>query len=99
VTPEYAFGSDRIILEQGDTDDTYFQRCPHLGGGWPYLLNEDDAGKTVGQDLPVQELFDNGKTIIIARGTKTETGEVTSTTKIRWELSFTRVAKEKLSGK
>jgi hypothetical protein len=73
--------------------------CPNLGDAFPYLIRQDSDGKEIGQDLPPADLFEHGQNIIIARGTSKQQGEVNSTTKIRWELNFKRIKKEKIGGK
>jgi hypothetical protein len=98
VAPQYEPKKDRMILSQGDASDAPdFRNCPAGGSTWPYLLREDDKGRSIGQDLPQADLFGQGKNIIIATGTNTyDGGELKYTNKIRWELSFTRIKKEKL---
>jgi hypothetical protein len=100
VTPQYEFKKDKMILSQGDNSDApTFRNCPDGGSTWPYLLREDENGKSIGQQLPQDDLFGQGKNIIIANGTyKYDGGELKYTNKIRWELSFTRLNKEKLGG-
>jgi hypothetical protein len=61
----------------------------------PTLLDRDvDRSRMIGQRLPVRELFDHGKHIVIAKGREVErTAESSSTTTIRWTLSLTRVVR------
>jgi hypothetical protein len=98
VKPEYEFKKDHLVLSQSDAaKGPIFKHCPS-SSSWPYLLKEDTAGRTIGQNLPYDDLFNQGKNIIIARGTYAQTtGEVQWTTRIRWELSLTRTKKEDLT--
>jgi hypothetical protein len=98
VAPQYEYKGDRMILSQGDASNAPdFRNCPAGGSTWPYLLREDDSGKSIGQDLPQSDLFGQGKNILIAKGTSTyDAGELKYTNKIRWELSLTRIKKEKV---
>jgi hypothetical protein len=98
VKPKYEFKKDRIVLEQGDASGfDLFQRCPNGGDPWPYLLKEDTNGRSVGQNLPYDDLFKYGKNILIANATYAHAdGESKWTTKIHWELTFKRIKKEKL---
>jgi hypothetical protein len=98
VSPEYEFKKDRIVLDQGDAAGVAdFENCPNGGDPWPYLLKQDTAGKSVGQNLPYDDLFKYGKNILIAKATnKHADGETKYTTTIRWELTFKRIKKEKV---
>lgn len=100
VQPEYEYGKDRIVLTQSDAARDPFKHCPRGGTTWPYLLSRDTAGRTIGRGLPPEDLFEHGKNILIATGVdRHTTGDTTWTTRIRWELSFTRVKKEDLTKK
>ncbi len=69
-----------------------FQHCG--SGKFPYLLNGDSFGKRQDAELPVEEVFDEkiGKLITIGSGTEGIVGpETIDETKIRWELSLTRI--------
>ena len=98
VKPKYEYKKDRIVLEQSDAAREPFKHCPGLGSTWPYLLPEDTSGATIGQRLPYDDLFNQGKNILIATGVhKNTSGDLTWTTRLRWELSLTRVKKEDLT--
>ena len=99
VAPEYEYKKDRIILEQSDAAKDPFEHCPDGGSSWPYLLKyPTDSYVQIGQELPYKDLFEQGKNIIIATGTdRNTTGDLKWTTKLRWELSFTRIKKEDLT--
>jgi hypothetical protein len=101
VEPEYEFKKDKIILEQSDAARDPFENCPGGGSSWPYLLKYPGGSyERIGQQLPYDDLFNQGKNIIIARGTDKSTGgDLTWTTTIRWELSLTRIKKEDLTKK
>lgn len=99
VTPQYEFNSDKVVIEQENAPSDSFQDCPNLGDGFPYLQRYDDANNKIGQNLPTADLFKHGQNIIIARGTKTEHGEVQSKTTIRWSLSFKKLKEEDLTKK
>jgi hypothetical protein len=69
-----------------------FENCPTRGDSWPNLLAYDGRAQRIGQRLPASDLFEHGKSIVVARGRKVlqrPTG--TSTTTVRWEVSFTRI--------
>jgi hypothetical protein len=99
VKPEYEYNKDRIVLTQSDAAKGYeFKHCPSGGSPWPYLLQHDTADNTITQQLPYDDLFNQGKNIIIATGIeKQTTGESQWTTKLRWELSITRIKVEDLT--
>ncbi len=97
VKPEYEYKSDRIVLTQDGAARDPFKHCPSGGSTWPYLLRTDGAGRTIAQSLPYKDLFEQGKNILIATGVeKRSTPDLRWTTKLRWELSLTRVRVEKL---
>ena len=98
VEPEYEYKKDRIVLEQSDAAKDPFKHCPAGGSSWPYLLPYDTANRSIGQELPYKDLFEQGKNIIIATGVhKNTTGDLKWTTRLRWELSFRRIRKEGLA--
>lgn len=69
-----------------------FAACPEGGTSWPSLLTRDDRGRAIGQRLPAADLFEHGKSIVVARGRETYLDlDTTATTTIRWALSFTRI--------
>jgi hypothetical protein len=96
VTPQWEYKSTKMILNQEDAPSDPYKFCPNLGDSFPYLIRQDEKGNEIGQDLPPADLFEHGQNIIIARGSYKQQGEVESITKIRWELNFKRIKKEKL---
>lgn len=91
VKPQYEYDTDLLILEQDGEAVDPFKHCPALSN-WPYLLPQNTDGSDVGQRLPFKDLFEQGKNIVIATGkNKVQDDDSVSITKIRWELSFTRV--------
>jgi len=77
--------------ESNNVEDP-FEMCG--SGKFPYLLNGDKFGKRQDAELPVDEVFDTkiGKLITIGSGNEGIVGpETIDETKIRWELSLTRV--------
>jgi hypothetical protein len=72
-----------------------FANCPQGGISWPSLLTRSRKGRLIGQALPMADLFDHGRNIVVARGRETQDdGESQSTTTIRWSLSFKRIKEE-----
>lgn len=73
--------------------------CPDGGSSWPYLLKHPtESYVQIGRQLPYEDLFGQGRNIIIATGTDRNTsGDLRWTTRLRWELSFTRIRKEALT--
>jgi hypothetical protein len=70
-----------------------FSNCPG-GGGWPDLLQADDAGRRIGRVLPAADLLAHGQNVVLARGSRTDrSAEGTATTTIRWTASFKRVGR------
>lgn len=93
-----ALNKKRLTLSNNNTPDTpRFQQCPSGGTTWPTILSSDDKNRTAGVTLPVKDLYDKrqGKMILIGRGTVRQTSSwgVTSTTKVTWELTLTRLKK------
>lgn len=90
------YAKDRIELQPEDiAGSDLFERCGN--GTWPYLLNGEWFGKRQSADLPKSELFDPkiGKLITIGSGNHSIVGpEGHEDTKIRWELSLTRIDKK-----
>jgi hypothetical protein len=85
----------RLTLSgNGPRDPQLFKQCPVHGTSWPSILSSDDRKRTAGEELPYKDLFDKrqGKTILIGRGTQRQSVYgITSTSKIRWELTLRRL--------
>lgn len=80
IQPEDVAGSD------------LFENCG--SGKYPYLLGTSSFGKSQLADLPAKEVFDRkiGKLITIGRGSEDlPLPEGGDETKLRWELSLTRI--------
>jgi hypothetical protein len=80
LEPEDVAGSDQ------------FKNCGH--GKFPYLLTGEHFGKRQSADLPEDEVFDEkiGKLITIGKGDESIVNpEGYDDTKIRWEISLTRI--------
>ena len=92
VNPRYLYGRNRVVLDQSYTDGLPdFDACLLAGDVWPLMLEEAD-GKPVGRDLRATDLFRKRRTVLVATGTRKESDfGVSSTTTIRWELTFTRI--------
>lgn len=85
---------DRITVSRNDHGGPSFQQCPMMGEGWPTILSKDDRHRTAGEEFPRKDVFDRrqGKVIVLGKGTVRGGSQGTKyTTKIRWELTFTRV--------
>jgi hypothetical protein len=98
VNPRYLYGRNRIVLDQAYGDGVAdFEACPILGDEWPLLLEQDSHGTPVGKDLKATRLFGRRRTVLVATATAKRTGAAyTSTTTIRWELTFTRLKKTRI---
>jgi hypothetical protein len=83
---------DHVDRENGAGHNDPFRNCPARGTSWPDMLSIDDRHREIGQTLPAEDLFGHGKSIVIARGRYVSRASYgTSTTTIRWEVSFTRI--------
>jgi len=93
LSVDLRYAGERVTIEPTIAAplDT-FANCPVAGTSWPDLLTRDGAGRAIGRALPVADLFGHGKNIVVGRGREVvEDFDTTSTTTIRWELSFTRL--------
>ena len=73
-----------------------FENCG--SGEFPYLMNGENFGKRSSAELPEKEVFDEeiGKIITIGKGSQyLPLIEGYTETKIRWELSLTRIKDKK----
>ena len=90
-----ALKADRMTLSRStQPGGPVFQQCPLIGDGWPDVLSRDDRKRTAGEELPRGDLFDRsqGKIILLGKGTvRSNAFGDSSTTKIRWDLTLTRV--------
>lgn len=70
-----------------------FRTCPAGGISFPDLFNAHPVtARPVGAQLPMADLFEHGKNIVIAKDRTRESADgEQSTTTIRWTLSFTRL--------
>ena len=88
---------DKVELQPEDVAGSdLFENCG--SGKYPYLLAGSSFGKSQLADLPVKEVFDRkiGKLITIGRGSEDlPTPEGGDSTKLRWELSLTRIGGKK----
>lgn len=97
VTPWYMsfdyVRKDKVGIQPEDVaGGDLFENCG--SGKYPYLLGTTSFGKSQLADLPVKEVFDRkiGKLITIGRGSEDlPTPEGGDVTKLRWELSLTRI--------
>ena len=94
-----ALNKNRITLSSADTPKApRFEQCPDGGTTWPTILSSDDKKRTAGESLPLKDLYDKrqGKMIVLGKGTVKETSSwgVTSTSKISWTLTLTRLKKK-----
>ena len=96
TTVEIGFLSSRrpdwLVLSEGDGYDP-FDNCPTGSPDqFPQLMAWDGQDRRIGQSLPAEDLFRYGKSIVIARGSKTQrVPEASAQTDITWTASFTRV--------
>lgn len=99
MTVDY-YRRDHIELQPEDNAGRApFENCG--GGAFPYLLSGESFGRRSSAELPAKELFDPkiGKLITIGAGDEfIPMPEGHTETKIRWELSLTRVG-EKAAGR
>ena len=86
---------NKMLLTDYSSQGDPFERCPGGGpGSFPLLITENTKGKAIGAELSQKELFDPQfrKWISIARGTqKVRSGDWWAESKIKWEVSFTRL--------
>lgn len=99
VTPEYRYGTDFLQLDWvSDAGSPEYRNCPFSAvAQWPMLLDRTTSGREIGVRLPFKELFKYGKNIAIGKGRNVSVNpENTWNQSVRWELTFKRIAKEKL---
>lgn len=84
---------DLVVIAPGlDLPSDPFANCPTgTSEQFPRLLAFDDAARRIGRRLPARDLFGYGQNLVVARGSRTQTGgERTSSSSIRWTATFTR---------
>ena len=96
VTIDYsALLEDFVVIDDGLWDArSPFTNCPAGSFQFPRLLTLDTDGDPIGQELPAEDLFRHGKSIVIARGvnkSRVPGAEQSYHASIRWSASFTRV--------
>jgi hypothetical protein len=72
---------------------TSWENCPTGSSDqFPQLMAWDGQDRRIGQSLPADDLFRYGKSIVVARGSKTQrVPEASAYSDITWTASFTRV--------
>jgi hypothetical protein len=80
------------LQPQDNAGSDLFERCDR--GAYPFLLSGETFGKRQSAELPERDVFNKkyGKIIVVGRGSRSiPYPEGLEETKIRWELSLTRV--------
>ena len=73
-----------------------FLNCPVGGDSWPALLDRNRNSKQFGAKLPVKDLFEYGKNIVIVRGRDDyDDGDTKATTTIRYSIAMTKMKGKK----
>lgn len=96
LTVDY-YAKNRIELQPEDNAGSdLFEQCG--SGKWPYLLSGETFGKRSSADLPPGEVFNEeyGKIITIGKGNEMIAyPDGYTETKVKWELSLTRIKDKK----
>jgi hypothetical protein len=92
MTVDYYKRSHVELQPEDNAGSDLFENCG--SGSYPYLLSGESFGRRQSADLPENEVFDEkiGKLITIGKGTESiPMPDGYDETKLRWELSLTRI--------